>query len=309
MDFKKLIIRYRQFGGPKLVWEYARLGALWLAVKVGVRCLLKQESFKAIYPEVLRKIEPFIVKRYAPVLQSKMSEVRGKTFEHEHPKVIWWCWLQGLDAAPEIVKACFNSLKQLTGYSLVVIDNSNWREYVELPGYIVEKWEKRRIPAAMFSDLLRVELLIKYGGTWIDSTVLCTGFNTQMTQEAQNYLDSDLFLFQYTPRGTTNEVLMVLRDMLHAYWNDYDCTLDYYIFHFFFGMVAQEYPEQISRMPYGFSKHSIALMKHWGGTFNQEQWERLVSRVAFHKLSYRVSKDIKNNKDNFYNHVLSLYRH
>ena len=50
-------------------------------------------------------------------------------------------------------------------------------------------------------------------------------------------------------------------------------------------------------------------MKHWGGTFNQEQWERLVSRVAFHKLSYRVSKDIKNNKDNFYNHVLSLYRH
>jgi len=50
---------------------------------------------------------------------------------------------------------------------------------VELPGYIVEKWEKGRIPAAMFSDLLRVELLIKYGGTWIDSTVFCTGVNDE----------------------------------------------------------------------------------------------------------------------------------
>lgn len=60
-----------------------------------------------------------------------------------------------------LVKACYNSLKQLTGYSLIVIDNTNWREYVKLPGYIVEKWEKGRIPAAMFSDLLRVELLIK----------------------------------------------------------------------------------------------------------------------------------------------------
>ena len=43
----------------------------------------------------------------------------------------------------------------------------------------MEKWEKGRIPAAMFSDLLRVELLIKYGGTWIDSTVLCTGVNDE----------------------------------------------------------------------------------------------------------------------------------
>ncbi|MBR0093318.1 MAG: hypothetical protein IJP92_16650, partial [Lachnospiraceae bacterium] len=26
---------------------------------------------------------------------------------------IWWCWLQGLDAAPEVVKACYRSLQKL----------------------------------------------------------------------------------------------------------------------------------------------------------------------------------------------------
>lgn len=246
MDLKKLITRYKQFGGFRLVIEYAKLGALWPAVKASVRCLLKRQSFKGIYPEVLRKIEPYLVKRYAPVLQSKKSDVRSRMLVHEHPKVIWWCWLQGKEQAPQIVKACFNSLKQLTGYSLVVIDNANWRDYVELPGYIVDKWENKQIPPALFSDLLRLELLIKYGGTWIDSTVLCTG------NVNDNYLDADVFLFQYTKQGSipvsisnwfisacsNNEVLMVLREMLYAYWKDYDCVLDYYIFHLFFAMIT-----------------------------------------------------------------------
>ena len=129
------------------------------------------------------------MERYAPVLRSKMSDVRGKTFEREHPKVIWWCWLQGIENAPSIVKACFNSLMRefkgssvqevqgaSDGYDIKVIDSENWKEYVNLPEHIIKKWEKKQIPPALFSDLLRLELLIKYGGTWIDSTVLCTGF-------------------------------------------------------------------------------------------------------------------------------------
>ena len=97
---------------------------------------------------------------------------------------------------------------------------------------------------------------------------------------------------------------MAVRDMLYAYWKDYDCTLDYYIFHLFFEIVAREYPEQVGAMPYGSSLRSIALMKHWNEPFKQEQWDRLVSKVAFHKLSHRVSEEVKNNKDNYYNHII-----
>ena len=192
MDFQKLITRYKQFGGMRLVWEYAKLGALWPAVKAGVKCIVKGQSFKGIYPEVLKRVEPFLVKQYAPLVSGFKFQVSSEganthctnnaneiphQVRNKELRPIWFCWLQGVAAAPPLVKACYNSLKQLAGYSLVVIDNTNWREYVELPGYIVEKWEKGRIPAAMFSDLLRVELQIKYGGTWIDSTVLCTGFD------------------------------------------------------------------------------------------------------------------------------------
>jgi len=347
MDLKKLITRYKQFGGAKLVWQYAKLGVLWPAVKASVRCLLKRQSFKGIYPEVLRKIEPYLVKRYAQVLQSKKEEVRGKTLEHEHPKVIWWCWLQGLDEAPQIVKACYASLVQefkgskvqegqgISGvYEIKVIDAENWKEYIELPGYIVKKWEKKQIPPALFSDLLRLELLIKYGGTWIDSTVLCTGFkefkslssssdatSSPYVQEFKKYLDTDLFLFQYTNQGnipvsisnwfitacTNNRILIVLRDMLYAYWKDFDCTLDYYIFHFFFSMLSKEYPEEILAMPYAQSMNSLVIMHHLGEKFNQEKWDKLIQRVSFHKLAFRVSKEVKEDKENYFNKVISLY--
>ncbi|MBR5101331.1 MAG: hypothetical protein IKX34_08560 [Bacteroidales bacterium] len=336
MDFKKLTTRFRQFGGLRLLKEYAKTGALRPAMKAFCRCIIKRQSFKAIYPEVLKTIVPFLEKRYHRFMLDRKRSYQLQEFEHQRHKIIWFCWLQGLDDAPPIVKACYASLNCIQHsesfdasgpntdpvYHIQVIDNNNWREYVELPDYVVRKWEKKQIPAANFSDLLRLELLIKYGGTWIDSTVLCTGFGTQATQKALAFLDADLFLFQYTPEGTANgisisnwfitactnnEVLMVLRDMLYEYWKEFDCTLDYYMFHLFFRMVAAEYPEQIKAMPYGSSQRSIALTPHWNEPFNQEQWEKLVSKVAFHKLSHRVDKRVVDNKNNYYNYIVHYY--
>jgi len=318
MDFHKLISRYRQFGGLRLVWQYTKLGVFPVVIKGVARCIVKRRSFKAIYPEVLKRIEPKLIAKYGSRVQ-KFKGSRSSSLEHEHPKVIWWCWLQGIENAPEIVIACYNSLKRnLPEYEINVIDAENWSEYIELPDYIEKKWEKKQIPPALFSDLLRLELLIKYGGTWIDSTVLCTG-NVNENQN-DNFLNADLFLFQYTPEGTTkdisisnwfisahsnNEVLMTLRDMLFAYWKNYNCTLDYYIFHLFFAIVAKEYPEQIAAMPYGYSMNSLVLLHHLNEGFNQEKWNKLTSKVSFHKLAFRLNNEIINNKGNYYNWILN----
>lgn len=338
MDFHKLISRYQQFGGLRLVREYARLGVLWPIIKTFIRCLVKGESFKRIYPEALKKVEPFLENRYYGLLQKRKNYYSDLTFEHQRSNAVWFCWLQGMENAPEIVKACYNSLQQhLTDREIKVIDNNNWKDYVELPEYVVKKWEKGQIPAATFSDLLRLELLIRYGGTWIDSTVLCTGLDTKSTQisqisqiiqephesqESMKYLDADLFLFQYTPPGTTKEisisswfitahtnnvVLMTIRDMMFAYWKDYDCLIDYYLIHLFFEMAAREFPEMIATMPYGNSMDSLILLHHWGEPFHQKKWDRLTKQVAFHKLNFRVSEQIKKDKENYYNRILDDY--
>ncbi|MCM1107637.1 MAG: capsular polysaccharide synthesis protein [Clostridium sp.] len=68
-----------------------------------------------------------------------------------------------------------------------------------------------------------------------------------------------MFLFQYIRSDgrvagysnwfitscTNNRLLLVLRDMLYAYWRDFDCVLDYYIFHFFFSMRQIGFPVRL----------------------------------------------------------------
>ena len=328
MDFEKLHTRFRQFGSFKLVYEYARIGALGFAIREGLICVIKRQSFKQIYPTVLKKVEPFLTQKYGTQIPQIAQRIKANTNDTNNASTrsatlrpIWFCWLQGLEQAPPIVKACYNSLQRnLPDREIRVIDSENWKEYVELPDYIIKKWGKKRIPAALFSDLLRLELLIKYGGTWIDSTVLCTGLNDNQNDN-EKYLDADLFLFQYTKEGSipvsisnwfitscsSNEVLIVLRDMLYAYWKDYDCTLDYYIFHLFFSMLSKEYPEEIAVMPYGQSMNSLVLMHHLGEKFDQEKWDKLTQRVSFHKLAFRVSDRVKKDKENYFNTIIQLY--
>lgn len=331
MDFHKLISRYKQFGGYRLVIEYAKLGALWPAIKAVGRCVINRQSFKLVYPVVLKKVEPFLIKKYVKQIPLIAQRIKANTncangtnetsSGSATIKPIWFCWLQGLENAPEIVQACYNSIKRnIPEREVKVIDAMNLEEYVEMPEFIIKKWEEGRIPAALFSDLLRLELLIKYGGTWIDSTVLCTGLNDNQN-ENEKYLDADLFLFQYTKKGSVpvsisnwfitsssnNEVLIVLRDLLYAYWMDYDCTLDYYLFHLFFSMLSKKYPKQIMAMPYGQSMNSLALLHHWGEKFDQQKWDNLTSKVGFHKLAFRLNKNVTDNKENYYNYVLSEY--
>lgn len=313
--FTLFLKRFRQFGGMGLIIEYARLGILWPGVKALCNCLIKKQSFKVIYPTILHKVEPMLARRYRPVMHDCRALYKTKHLDRHRSDIIWFCWLQGLEEAPDLVKVCYSSLKKhLSNKEIKIVDNSNWSKYIELPYYVVEKWKKGRIPPANFSDLLRLELLIRYGGTWVDSTVLCTG-----SIHTEDYLDTDLFMFRYTKPGylpvhvsnwfitacTNNEVLLVLRDMLYAYWRDYDCVLDYYIFHFFFSLLSKEYPDAMATMPYGPSQRSLALMHHWGETFDPGKWERLISTVSFHKLSYRVDSSTRSNKDNYFNRVIA----
>ena len=317
--------RYTQLGGLRLVREYARMGLLWPSMKMVLRRPFCRQMYKQVYLDMVRKVEPLLVKKYRPQMKEIADTYAARLFEHQRNKKIWFCWLQGLENAPEVVKSCYNSILShlgSIGYSIVVIDERNWRDYIDLPDYIIRRREKKQITSAHFSDLLRLELLIKYGGTWIDSTVLCTGEST-IGLQLTSYLDADLFMFQYTQPGSdkwggignwfisacsNNKVLMALRDMLYAYWREHDCILDYYIFHLFFDMLREVFPEEIGSMPYAYAPRSLALVHHWGERFDEAKWKRLTERVCFHKLTYMRDKVPTKVEGSYYEFVLKEYK-
>lgn len=87
---------------------------------------------------------------------------------------IWQLWLQGENNAPEIVNRCLASIKKYSDKQIILLDNNNLSRYVDIPNYIKKKYENNEILAAHYSDYIRLCILSKYGGCWIDATVLLT---------------------------------------------------------------------------------------------------------------------------------------
>lgn len=54
---------------------------------------------------------------------------------------------------------------------MVVIDQNNYRDYVDIPDYIIKKLDKKQMSLTHFSDILRMALLYEYGGVWMDATL------------------------------------------------------------------------------------------------------------------------------------------
>lgn len=303
----------RKYGGLKLFAEYYRLGILRRILRSVVSCICHGRHVKNVYYETNRMVAPLILEKYNSLIQERIGYYAGADDKRVRTNKNWFCWLQGAEVMPEVVKACYNSQTcHLQGRDFVFIDSVNWREYITLPDYIVEKYEKGVMPAAMFSDFIRLELLIRYGGTWIDSTVLCTSpsFNPQM-------LDTDFFIYQYgkgqglsnwfITSCTNNPMLMVVRDVLYQYWKDYDVVLNYYIFHLLIGRLMPDYPDLTLNMPYADSYEAISLVHNWQRPFNQKKWEMVAERIPFHKLTWKVDSKIVRDKNNYYNHIIDSF--
>lgn len=320
--YKRALARFKQLGGFRLLREYARYGVLCKSGRITMRGFLKRKPLKVIYSEILRLITPAIETKYRPAIPEIIENYKDVVVSKENSEIVWFCWLQGMGNAPTVVKKCYANLERfLEGRRIVVIDESNLEQYVTMPEIIVERWRKHQIPAALYSDIIRLELLIKYGGTWIDSTVLCTGSSFLFQGEErsiQDYLDAELFLFQFRKptenvyKGISNwfitaraghPMLMMVRDLLVKYWEENDCVLSFFIFHMFFSMIVEQKPSLIAKMPYGYGPNSLFLENHLGEEFIQEKWERLVAQVCFHKLTYRLDRCITESQGNYYDMI------
>ncbi len=320
-DFDRFLIRYRQFGGWRLVGQYARMGVLGAAVKAVLRCIVNGRSLEDAYSVVTRKVDEVLERRYQSVLERYVDRVKQRETGGEHgyevPKIIWTAWLQGFDHAPEMVKACVASQRaHFPGYEVRVLDLDNYRQWVDLPQEIEDKYRRGRIPPASFSDLLRLAAVRKHGGIWMDATVYCSGFgNEKLTSRWQRIMRSELTLFRYFRKGETQSIglstwfvatvpeqrnVSAVLDMLLAYWHDYDCLVDYYIIHQFMRMSLRRFPEVVGRMPRENSFHSLLLGEALDNDFREDDWNELVAHVSLHKLNYRKASEVSKNKYGYY---------
>lgn len=244
----------------------------------------------------------YIKRKYLKDIK-KMKVIKGSS---KNSNKVWWCWLQGENNCPKLQKICLNSLKkELKDRDIVVISKDNMYDYISFPNYIIEKYEKGIISNTHFSDLLRLELLIKYGGTWIDSSVLCTNYN-------HDFFDKPLFVYKncnniwYANRSKFNQepmiadnwfitseignpILIAVRDLLYKYWKDHNYLVDYFIFHYFFTLVVlYKYNDLFNSIP--TIPHVIPhlLQNEYFNKYNEIEINHILNQSSFHKMTNKV---------------------
>lgn len=220
------------------------------------------------------------------------------------PKIIWICWLQGMDQAPKLVQACFESVKRWAkGYEIRLLTAENMMEYVALPDSILRKYKSGRLPFAQFSDILRVSLLARYGGIWMDATVMMTG-------EMPDYVtDGGLFMYR-TPLLQPGEtvtsnwflasvkghpVMENMRTVLIRYWENESFLRDYYIFHILMKILIENHAQckrLFTAMPYVQNVDVHALMcRATKEPYSDALKRDILSKSTIHKLSYKHAID------------------
>lgn len=88
------------------------------------------------------------------------------------PKIIWFLWFQGKEQMPDLVRHCFDSWQRHhPDWEIVFLSDKNLARYLDIQD-IIEEREIALYPAAK-SDVIRINLLKRYGGVWVDATTFC----------------------------------------------------------------------------------------------------------------------------------------
>lgn len=230
-------------------------------------------------------------------------------------KRAWICWLQGMENAPELVKECYKSVQHwLKDWEIIVITKENMRDYVDFPDFILKKWEKGIISNTHLSDLLRLELLIRYGGLWLDATVYLTGKLPSYVEKRDffvyrnGWIDQEMInmgsWFIYT-RKTNNKILFETRNLLYLYFKKYNFLKAYFLFHMFFRMVTDKYKEDWDNVIYVNHIDQHILMLELVKGYDKDKIEIIKKISSVHKLTYKVVND--KNKRLIINKLKEIY--
>lgn len=305
---------YKQGGGISLLKQYWRAGVLWPSV---IQFFLLGRSKKAL--ELLRmtvslKTQQQLERKYGKVLKNFKYD---DSLEHVAANKVWVFWWQGMENAPELVKRCYQSLQDnLTDWEIVLITQENYQQYVEFPDYILQKLNDGQITLTHFSDLLRLELLIRYGGLWLDATVLCTSGDIP-----KSILNSDLFFYQSLKPGadgkavimsswcifakSNNKLLLATRELLYQYWLKNKQMDDYFLLHQFFSIVCNRFPEDVNKIPPFCNSIPHILLLHLFDKYDKEYWFDLQQMTCFHKLSYKFNDNNKEITGTYYQEIIN----
>ncbi|KHD77090.1 hypothetical protein MB27_13370 [Actinoplanes utahensis] len=152
-----------------------------------------------------REVGVFLAEHLAQI-RTQAAQRLARPVDSTFDQPIFVYWAQGFEAAPPVVRACLAALRRSNG-PVHALSRADIGAYVDVPEDLAAALDGDHIH---FSGLLRMALLEKFGGIWVDATCL-------VSEPLRPHVDralakSSMFAFNYTGPYLSNWFLASRRD-------------------------------------------------------------------------------------------------
>lgn len=273
----------------------------------------------------------FVERKKADSINEYLSKFQKSVIDHyKHADVptgnnsngvIWVFWWQGESSAPPIVKRCLASIrKNSNGHQVIMIDKNNFSDYVDIPGYVIDKVYRNEITKTHFSDFLRVSLLANHGGAWIDATIY---LSHPISEEVFSYPFysmkkpipnvGKLYFAQWSTffiAGTKDNLLFkFLQDCYLLHWESNSEQIHYFMFDHLFWVAYKHvdaFKIMIDEVPYNNAR-VLKLQHKLEKPYNEIEYQEIIKENHMHKLTWKKEFRLtdQNNHPTFFGYFIN----
>jgi hypothetical protein len=281
----------------------------------------KSELGKKLELYKYENIKKWLSKKYGHIIEEyKNNEFSQLECNIKKDAPIWIFWWQGIEDAPKVVKMCIERIKKYSGtHPVIILTKHNYSKYVDLPEYIIEKFNKKYFTITHFSDVLRVALLYKHGGIWMDATLYLT---KNISDELCNYsfytirheTNSDyhvckgLWTSFFLAANKGNIAFKYFRDIFFEYLKNENMMICYLLIDCIIALGYENIPI-IHQMIEAVPKNNIKvfnLQTILDKEYSSEIYEDMLKKSKIYKLTYRIKfPSIRNGKLTFYGYLMN----
>jgi hypothetical protein len=239
--------------------------------------------------------------------------------QYSLPSLIWIFWWDGIDTMPPIVNACYNSvLRHKDSYKIKLITKDNFKNFVSVSEHILKKFGLGIITITHFSDIIRMSLLAKYGGLWLDATILVT--DTIQLGEVPFFTIKRNFGGKDAPKrrwtgfcfgGHKNNFLFKFAvDFFNEYWIKGNDMIDYFLIDYIILIAYNSFPpvkQMIDNV--NINNSNAFVMQHNLKNEFSGDFLETIKDTTFHKLTWKKQCNItaSNNNPTLYGYLLKKY--
>ena len=259
-------------------------------------------------------VRKYLNKNYKSII---VDQVISPEVNCENDK-IWVFWWTGLDTAPEIVKICVSKLKEASpSNNVIVLDRNNIKDYIDIPQYIYDKLDKGMITITHFSDILRMCLLSKHGGMWVDATIYYSGNNIERYLGKEfytikhlegngEYISNNRWTGYFLCCKKDNLLTVNVRNILFEYWKRHNLLIEYFLIDFLIELVYfnnSKVKEMIDSLDCN-NENNEKLVTLLNCQYDENVFNELKSNTEVFKLTWKSQfKDVDDGKKTFYGHI------